>query len=195
MQLRLNGDGQPRLLIRTATTVNASGHDFYYAACEQNCTTTANWSLTLVHSNSGIATVELQDDELPQRSFALDPLGRPRSLYVDRTNGNYGTFYAFCDSDCNRADTWQQTRINRVQQTPYRDDDVYYPSLTFTADGRPRLVTADFFPINDGDSSLAYYECNANCDQTDSWQVVTIITTRPVAVIVHRRLVGRSATS
>lgn len=174
VQLALNGAGKPRLLIRTATTVNASGNDFYYAACDDVCTTATNWSLTLVHSNSGIATVELQDDELPQRSFALDPLGRPRFIYVDRTNSNYGIFYAFCDSDCNRADAWQQTRINRVQQTPYRDDDVYYPSLTFTADGWPRVASADFFPLTDGDSALAYYECNARCDQSDSWQVVSL---------------------
>ncbi|MEZ4736577.1 MAG: hypothetical protein R3E79_56545 [Caldilineaceae bacterium] len=174
VQLRLNGAGKPRLLIRTVSTVVANGNDFYYATCDQDCTIAAGWTLTLVHSNSGTAIVELEDDELPQRSFALDPLGRPRFVFVDRTNSHYGVFYAFCDNDCQQPAAWQQTRINRVQEAPYRDDDFYYPALAFTADGRPRLVTAQFFPMNDGESTLAYFECNAACDRTESWQTVSL---------------------
>lgn len=176
VQLQLTAAGKPRLLLRTNADSLPNGFDFYYAACDDNCTQPAGWTLTLVRSNAGTATLEFKDDELPQRSFALDLAGHPRFLYVDGRNSNLGTFYVYCDSQCDQQTAWQAVRVNKVVQSPqYRDDNFYYPTLTFTADGNPRIVTADFFPLDDGDAALAYIECNAACDQSESWQAVQLM--------------------
>ncbi|MCB0127505.1 MAG: hypothetical protein KDE58_34815, partial [Caldilineaceae bacterium] len=111
-----------------------------------------------------------------QRTVALDPAGGLRFLYVDGRNSSLGTFYVYCDSGCDQQAAWQAVRVNRVVQSPqYRDDNFYYPTLTFTTDGKPRIVSADFFPLDDGDSVLAYIECNAACDQSESWQAVELM--------------------
>jgi len=176
VQLQLTRSGKPRLLIRTNSVSLPNGFDFYYAACDDGCTVATRWATTLVRSNAGTATTEFKDDDLPQRTFALDPAGRPRFLYNDGRNSNLGTFYVYCDSQCDQQSSWQQVRVNQVVQAPqYRDDNFYYPTLTFTTDGRPRIVTADFFPLDDGDSVLAYIECNAACDQSESWQAVELL--------------------
>jgi hypothetical protein len=175
VQLQLNGAGKPRLLIRTNSESLPNGFDFYYAACDDNCTAANGWTTTLVRSNAGTATTEFKDDDLPQRTFALDPAGRPRFLYNDGRNSNLGTFYVYCDSGCDQQSSWQQVRVNKVVQSPYRDDNFYYPTLTFTADGNPRIVTADFFPLDDGNPALAYIECNAACEQSESWQAVELL--------------------
>lgn len=176
VQLQLNGAGKPRLLIRTNSEALPNGFDFYYAACDDGCTTAGSWTTTLVRSNAGTATTEFKDDDLPQRTFALDPAGRPRFLYNDGRNSNLGTFYVYCDSQCDQEPSWQQVRVNKVVQSPqYRDDNFYYPTLTFTTDGRPRIVTADFFPLDDGSAALAYIECNAVCEQSESWQAVELL--------------------
>ena len=51
---------QPRLLFRSSSTVYTNGNDYYYAACDQNCTVGAQWSVVYVLSNSA-AVFELND--------------------------------------------------------------------------------------------------------------------------------------
>ncbi|MFN8444729.1 MAG: hypothetical protein U0175_28345 [Caldilineaceae bacterium] len=175
VQLALNSAGKPRLLIRATSALNENGLDFFYAACDGDCSQASGWTLTRVRTNLGTASVEYRDDDLPQRTFALDPAGRPRFIYVDRQNSNYGTFYVYCDNNCDKQESWQQVRINKVIQSPqFRDDDILYPTLTFTSDGKPRVVTADFQPLDDSDLSLAYIECNDGCNQSENWQAVKI---------------------
>lgn len=175
VQLALNNAGKPRLLIRTTSDSVPTGNDFYYAACDGDCTQANQWSMTYIRSNGSTAPLEFKDDDLPQRTFALDPAGNPRFLYLDGRNSSLGMFYNYCDSQCDQKTSWQQVRINKVVESPqYRDDNFYYPTLTFTSDGRPRVVTADFFPLDDSDPGVAYIECNDNCGQSESWQAVKV---------------------
>src|SRR5690606_12826786 len=51
---------------------------------------------------------------------------------------------------------------------------VYHPALAFTPDGKPRITSAEFSPIGDGDATLAYFECNDSCDKAASWQKVSL---------------------
>lgn len=176
VQLAVNQAGKPRLLIRTNSAVIPNGSDFYYAACDGDCSKAEQWTLTLIRSSGSTASLEFQDDALPQRSFALDPVGRPRFLYLDGRNSNLGMFYVYCDEQCEQAEAWTHVRINKVVQTPqYRDDNFYYPTLIFTSDGKPRIVTADFFPLDDSETSLAYVACDENCGQPESWQAVKLM--------------------
>jgi hypothetical protein len=178
VQLALNAAGKPRLLIRRNSEVYANGQDYLFASCDDNCTTIGGWTLTLIASSFGTNMLEMQDDELPQRTFALDPAGRPRFVYLDNNHqvspNHRGVFYLFCDSQCTNRSQWQEVRINTVVEQPqYRDENFYYPALTFTADGKPRLATADFSALDDS-SGLAYIACDDNCGDPASWRKVIL---------------------
>lgn len=88
VQLELTAQGQPRLLI-VSDEEGRDGQEYYYAACDQNCGNFASWSSTLVVTSYNATSVT--DADQPQRSFALDPAGRPAFLYNDR---NYHRTYA-----------------------------------------------------------------------------------------------------
>jgi hypothetical protein len=178
VQLALDPAGKPRLLIRADSEVHIPGQDYIFAECNDTCTTVGGWTLTLIASTSNMTGFELQDDELPQRSFALDPAGRPRFVYVDNNGqtspAHRGAYYAFCDSECTNRDQWQEVRVNTVIEQPqYRDEGIYYPSLAFTADGKPRLATADFSALDDS-GGMAYIACDANCEDTANWHKVVL---------------------
>ena len=179
VQLALSPAGKPRLLIRTRSTLFPNGKDYHFAACDDNCAQASGWSVTYILSSHGTASVDYQEDEMPQRSFALDPAGRPRFVYLDRNTlvepDHLGVFYAFCDAQCTQQASWQQTRITEVIPSPFRMETLYYPALAFTPDGKPRLATAEFFPLNDGEAMLAYFECNDACTESESWRKVTLL--------------------
>jgi hypothetical protein len=172
IQLALTPQGRPRLLYRTRSANN--GWAFYYAACDQGCTEAANWQTAHIATNEGMAPVELSDDELPQRSFAVDGAGRPRFVYNDRTPSHYGTFYTFCDQNCTDPSNWNEVRITKDNGNvgPYRDEDYFYPVLAFSPAGQPRLVV-DGVTMQD-EFFLMYVACDAGCDQRENWQSVPL---------------------
>src|SRR5690606_32369427 len=143
---------------RTRTSNN--GWAFIYGACDTKCTDPKQWTLTQVATNEGMAPIEISDDELPQRYFALDNSGRPRFVYNDRKGTHYGTFYRFCDTNCTDANNWNETRINKDNGGvgPYRDEDFYYPALTFSPTGQPRII-ADGVTMQD-EFFLYYLACD-----------------------------------
>ena len=47
-------------------------------------------------------------------------------------------------------------------------------ALAFTPDGKPRITSAEFFPIGDGEASLVYFECNDARGTAESWQKVNL---------------------
>ncbi len=172
IQVALTPQGKPRLLYRSPGANN--GWNYSYAACDNNCTDPAQWLTAHVASNTGMAPLELSDDERPQRYFALDNWGRPRFVYGDRTPGHLGTFYAFCDDGCTDPNNWGEARINKDNGGvgPYRDEDFYYPALTFSTSGQPRVV-ADGVSMED-EFLLFYVACDQNCDRADAWRSVPL---------------------
>lgn len=172
IQLALTSDGRPRILYRVAN--GANGFDFYYAACDQTCAQPEQWNLVHVTSNSGSSIIEFNDDERAQRSFALDPEGRPRFVYIDRSNSHLGTFYAYCDSGCSERSGWSEVRINKDNGNTgnYRDEDLIYPVLTFTRDGRPRVL-ADGTTLQD-EFFLHFVACDVDCHGAQNWQSLAL---------------------
>ncbi|MCC6454114.1 MAG: hypothetical protein IT328_04175 [Caldilineaceae bacterium] len=168
IQLALTPQGRPRILYRTRAANN--GWHFYYGSCDDQCTDAAHWTLTHVASNEGMAPLEISDDELPQRYFALDGAGRPRFVYNDRASTHYGTYYIFCDERCTDASQWREVRINKDNGNvgPYRDEDLFHPALTFSPSGQPRVV-ADGVSMQD-EFFLYYVACDTGCDQVGNWQ-------------------------
>ncbi|MEZ4558516.1 MAG: hypothetical protein R2854_19155 [Caldilineaceae bacterium] len=174
VQLALTADGRPRLLYRTwESTVFTDGRDYVYAACDVACTEPANWTETVVASSYGTDSFDIQDDNLPQRSFALDPQGRPHFVYLDRNYvtepDRYGLYYLACDAACTDAANWTDTLLTAVTSEPFDWELVKYPTLTFTAAGEPRLVSAEFFPLGEGEPGLTYFACDTECDDAANW--------------------------
>lgn len=175
VQLALTPSGQPRLMVRSDTT--DGGHVFAYLACDHDCDEAANWDGADIFTRWGTSIFDLHDNEHPQRSFALDPWGRPRLVYFDRNYkvepDHYGTFYAWCDSNCTRKESWKETQIS----TPYEYDfEPYaYPSLTFTSDGAPRLIAGILTLSFTGQESGVYYAgCDRDCHKFESWRRVFV---------------------
>jgi hypothetical protein len=182
VQLALTPAGQPRLLFRATSGVYTNGNDFFYAACDQTCLDPARWSYVHVLSNSA-AVFEINDRITPQRSFALDPLGRPRFVYQDYNYGidpdHLGAYYVYCDVDCANpapgAAQWFETRISQEINEPFniRYEVFERASLTFTRQGQPRLV-ANITPIDQNQQGVYYVECDAACDEPASWARVRL---------------------
>jgi len=168
VQLALTPAGQPRLLVRRNAT-NVIGHDYFYAACDQNCTDPGKWSVTYLTTTSGTASVTSEDVNTPQRSFALDPQGRPRFVYLDNTAPDHrGTFYAYCDDLCTDASHWFETKIS-LSNDPFYEF-YYYPSLAFTNQGQPRVVGDGLYLLQGQPLGIYYLACDSNCENSNNWQ-------------------------
>jgi hypothetical protein len=155
VQLALTAAGHPRLLLRGPSPDWST--DFYkYAACDVNCTNSANWTIADVTTTtfSGVYLNSYSGHHY----FALDNQDRPRFLYQDTYTIAY---YVYCDTACTSAASWWKDPINA---------DIYgidLPTLTFTSLGQPRItaVIAD----GTGNSYLNYITCDTLCNNLASW--------------------------
>lgn len=161
-QLQLSPAGKPRIIYRTGLNAAGTARDYYYAECNGACTSAASWAKARIASTTRTDPLEW---ELPQRSFALDRLGRPRFVYYTGTAGdpNKGAFYLSCDSGCASAANWRRGAIS-VSSTVGGEifDDV---ALVFTSQNQPRFVT-NLTASRDG---IYYFACDANCTDSASW--------------------------
>ena len=179
VQLALTPDGRPRLLIR-ATRDKQDGDEYYYAECNADCTKPAGWKSVEVQKGGSTYLYQLYDDDQPQRSFALDPQGRPRFLYLDSNYwiepDRYGTYYKYCDVDCTDVDNWGEVLIGRYDDSVYDYEMFEYPSLVFTRQGQPRVLAAyiDFDQADQETPLLHYLQCDAGCADVDNWDRVDL---------------------
>lgn len=171
VQLKLTPEGHPRLLIAADSTVYTGGKDYYYASCDIDCTEPGGWRGTRIFSGRVPASNLDNDDELPQRGFELDPAGRPRFVVFDEnslaTPEHMGLFYLQCDERCDDASQWRETLITAA--TRYAVERVAQPVLAFGPGGRPRVATAQFFPLDSEPAVLMYLACDDACDRSESW--------------------------
>lgn len=177
VQLALTAQAQPRLLI-VSDEPEQGGQLYSYAACDQNCASAAAWTIAPVVTSYNATSVSDQDQ--PQRSFALDPQGRPAFLYNDRNYqyaepDRYGAYYASCEERCTEAASWSTTPLSLIYQGGWSFDyeKMNYHALRFTPDGRPRFIAQVYALHADGSDApygLYYYGCDTNCDETASWR-------------------------
>ena len=187
VQLALTNAGQPRMLIRVESNVFTGGRDYLYAACDQNCTSSVGWQVGYMLTTDGTAIFDVNDDNAPQHSFALDPQDRPRFVFQDRNYAHaepdlYGGYYAWCDADCTAGTpenpTWSRMRFTDEYRGgfQYEFELIGFPSLTFTSRGEPRFL-AEFYPTNQSGepSGIFYFGCDSGCDQRENWQRIFLI--------------------
>lgn len=170
VQLALTADGRPRILFRERKE-GTLFYNYAYVACEANCTAEGAWAGLYVAEAAGNGVF---DKDNPQRSFAIDPQGNPRFIYVNPWgNGKpQGVFYVQCDGDCANPDAAQWTQTNIVPEVQYRSPGMDYPSLAFTADGRPRVVGVSTYS---GEGvGLQYFACDEACDDPASWSITAL---------------------
>jgi len=178
VQLAVNAAGQPRMLLRTASQQPGLDSEYHFAACDAGCTDPSGWTVTLVRTNYGTTIFELNDDILPHRSFALDPQGRPRFVYVDRNYpaepDHIGSFYVWCDAECTLADNWREVRI--TETTEYDSEPAMGVSLAFTRDGQPRIL-ANVIALaqNENTNGIFYLWCDLDCGAAGSWQRTLLV--------------------
>lgn len=166
VQLALSPDGKPRLVWRQRQE-SSTNYDYIYAACDAaSCTAEGTWQGVIVFKASVGGAF---DKDNAQRAFAIDPQGRPRFVYTNAWGAGKpeGVFYVHCDADC--ADPslaqWFETRITPDEQ--YKSETMDYPSLAFTADGRPRVVGVT--GLSGEQTGLHYLACDADCGDQASW--------------------------
>jgi hypothetical protein len=170
VRVALDPMGRPRLMIFSHPIEDAGLNQYTYAACNQNCTDSASWTLT------PILTARLLD---PSRwnyvfnYFALDPQGHPAFIYTDGSQGidHNGTFYATCRAAstdaCTNVANWSEFKLS-----PYW---LGTPSLAFSPSGQPR---AALYFFHDGDDEiimrLLYAACDTDCMSVDNWSAIFI---------------------
>jgi hypothetical protein len=168
VQLQLTPAGQPRLLI-TKMREGYLQDEYVYAECDVNCTEEGQWrSVAVVFAAGG----GVFDNDNPQRSFALDPQGRPRFIFSNGWGAGYpeGVYYAYCDDACTDADNWYGTQIYQGPQ--YKTLSFDYPALKFTRDGSPRVIANVAFT---GESQgVSYLACDTNCGDISGWEAVRL---------------------
>lgn len=164
VQLQLTAVGQPRMLLKTGS---GSGY-FQYAACDNNCTNPAQWSLINVAYHD---VVDMSLWDYGQNYFALDGQGRPRFIYFDNQGSqHWGSYYVFCDSNCTNPANWYETRLDQGGNANY--EMFVYPSLAFTVNGQPRVISYISTPF--GPSVVYYLQCNSNCADPANWERVAL---------------------
>jgi hypothetical protein len=173
IQLELTPAGKPRILIRAYSSL---GKDYIYGECDQSCTVSGNWKLVTVVTTRGTELSDIGATEISQRYFELDPQGRPRFVYHNR---NYhvepdlnGGYYAYCDAECGKLESWDATTLITKQvvgQWVEQWENLGYPALAFTPDGKPRVV-AELSPLDAETTGFYYFECNDACNVPESWE-------------------------
>ena len=165
VQLALTSAGHPRLLLR-GVTLSFDIQFFKYAACDVNCTNSANWTIADVTTSTFSPSVVMDNSYSGHHYFALDNLDRPRFLYQDTYTD---AFFVYCDTACTSAASWWKYPINVAIFS-----DVYtYPTLTFTSLGQPRITA--FMRGTDAKDYLTYITCDTLCNNLASWTYTALM--------------------
>jgi hypothetical protein len=174
VQIALTAAGQPRLLGTGWSSDAANGLDYWYAACDADCMTMGNWTLTKVISTSDGVMSNLGITRLPNHSFALDENDRPRFIVTDANYfiepDHYGAFYMACERNCAEAGNWTET--NLANHVDYSTESFSYPALALAPGGKVRMV-ANVYALDEAgkdlDDGLYYYECDRACTTRANW--------------------------
>jgi hypothetical protein len=172
VQLQLTPQGHPRLLLGYHDTAKFL-RVYIYGECDSNCTAgESSWAFVAVTVRS-LNAASYGDIYLPNRTFALDPQGRPAfaiydNNYVNVEPDHIGGYYFACQANCTQPGSWTETLF--THRNGYNNELVSQPVLQFTSDGKPRIL-AMLYPLNGtGDNGIYYFSCDGACDNSASWQ-------------------------
>lgn len=181
VQIELTAGGAPRVLATVVPLDGPSERQFVYGACDRACTDINNWNWANVTFAYGSGVDSITALYLPQRSFALDPAGRPRFVFYNADYrvepDRYGGYYAACDAACTDPLHWSVTTFTHervLSEYVAENELINFPALAFTPDGKPRVV-AMLYPLNGtGEDGIYYFACDAACEDPANWQRVMV---------------------
>jgi hypothetical protein len=160
--LRLNAEGQPRLMKSELGVTNNGDYMASYAQCDGDCTEAGGWQVADLYKAfySAYEAVRMY----PATSLALTSKGTPRVLILSQDNDARGLLYAECDAGCTSDANWQaQFLVN-----PGPDGEKLRAGLDLALDGqdRPRIVYTASWNILLG-------VCDADCTnaQKPGWSL------------------------
>jgi hypothetical protein len=164
----LDPAGHPRFVYYDAGENPDDPHwGVFYAGCDSNCSSAANWTEAQV----------LQDSSAQQFDLALSTAGQVRLAYVsyDSNNVQWYAAYAECNSGCYTAANWFTLRLVDTVSASVTEYATF--SLRVDSSGHPRLAlyTGTGLGGTLTPNTLYYVWCDAaSCLQDQSWQVLDL---------------------
>jgi hypothetical protein len=165
--LALDTDDHPRFVMNTSIALLGIGQktpETSFAQCDSDCGAASAWSVDVI-----------QDQIWEASQLEYDSTGRAHLATVAVTLGSGGPLgrqaaYLVCETGCTSAEDWSGIGLAAA----YEDfAEELHPgiSLALTEAGGPRIAV--IAESATGGKQLAYFECDAGCDQ-DNWQVALI---------------------
>jgi hypothetical protein len=164
----LDASGHPRFVYYDAgADANDPHWGAFYAGCDNNCTTPANWTELQL----------LQDSSAQQFDLAVSAIGQARVAYVsyDSDNIQWYVAYAECAANCYTSANWSTLRLVDTVSASVTEFATF--SLRVDSNGHPRLAlyTGTGLGGTLTPNSLYYLWCDAtSCMQGQSWHALDL---------------------
>ncbi len=162
----LDYQGRPRFVYYDSGADNNDPHwGTFYAYCDANCTTAANWYETRL----------LDDSQATDFALAFSPNNQPRLALYTYINDAWAVVYLECNQNCGTAASWGNSVLADTVSAGVSHWANF--SLAVDSNGRPRLAL--YTGSGSGGSltpnTLYYLACLAgNCTQAANWTAVDL---------------------
>ncbi|MGV3549760.1 hypothetical protein [Rhizobium sp.] len=176
VQLALTSDGRPRLYVISYAAAGKTNYNrtYSYGECDSGCTDAANWKFTEVADSGDNLISEVLGMRIPDRTFVVDGLNRPRFIYTDANYAiepdHYGAFVMSCDADCTKKANW--TEADLALHLGYQHEQFTKPVLAAAKDGSLGVAANVYaFDVSGKQmkQGLYFYGCKADCTVRSNW--------------------------
>lgn len=164
----LDHQGRPRFVYYDTGANSDDPHwGVFYAFCDDDCTTAANWYETRL----------LDDPDAYGFDLAFSPVGGPRLVYAtyDRDTLAQPVAYAECDQSCQSAANWSGIRLADTVSASVMYFTTY--ALALDSNGKPRLALYTGTGVGGGlaPNTLYLLACDAaECAQAQAWSALNL---------------------
>lgn len=160
----LDPQGRPRFVYSDRNTwVTPSHVGTFYAFCDQNCSTAANWAEVRINQDNGNHS---RFEKFLYPALTFSPAGQPR-VVADGTTMQDEFFLTLlsCDGNCDRFESWQRLPLFERGSEPNVSYDV-----AITSQGQPRIAFYQGALMGGQGNRLSYAWCNSGCQEIKNWQ-------------------------
>ena len=176
VQLALTADRRPRLFVTSYAAPGKTGYNrtYSYGECDSACTDAANWTFADIVDSGDNLVSDVLHLRMPDRTFALDGLDRPRFIYTDANYAiepdHYGAFVMSCDAGCTDKANWTETDL--ALHLGYQHEQFVKPVLAAGKDGTLG-VAANVYAFDESGQPLKkglyFYGCRSDCTRRENW--------------------------
>lgn len=165
----LDPQGRPRFLMHTYIAYLGIGQKppkTEWVSCDGDCHKGASWK-----------TSTIGDQIFHESELRFDAKGRAHLVTVARVEEGGKTqeigAYQLCERNCANPDSWTGPAFGEAYENEMEAVSIRPAvSLALTSDGHPRAL---FLGKNSaGKKQIVYLECDANCDQGETWRGIVV---------------------